>query len=380
MAALAVLAAGVSAVSCTGVDRYVALRGYAQGGTYTVKVNLRGVRERPQEISAQIDSILARIDASLSGYNKGSVLSRLNRGEAVRPDEIFLDMYDRAYALYEESGGVVDAAGGPLYDVWGFGFTEGEMPSDEAVAQALAASGMSRLRRDIRGALRPDGTLAASDLLISSGHHQQASAALNAAGVSQSAQATAHSPTDGLVSPPPVLNFNAIAQGYSCDLIAQYLHGLGIHDMLVDIGEIWCEGRNPDGKPWSIGIDRPTDGNNTPGADMQGIWHSDPDGPGQGVVTSGNYRKYYMRDGRKYSHTIDPRIGRPVSHNLLSATIVAPDATTADAVATWCMVIGLEESEALLRRLGLEGCLIWAATDGSCRVSTTAGFSLDDSR
>lgn len=390
--ALAVAVAGLFAVSCTGGDRYVAFRGYAQGGTYTVKVNLRGVRERPQEISERIDSILTRIDASLSGYNKGSVLSRLNRGDTVRPDELFLDMYERAYALYEESGGVVDAAGGPLYDVWGFGFTEGEMPSDEAVAQARAASGMSRLRRDIRGALRPDGTLAATDLLLSPGGCPQDCGGHGARDL-QPAAPSAHAPVcssagkplgrsvaAGTPAPAPVLNFNAIAQGYSCDLIAQYLHSLGIHDMLVDIGEIWCEGRNPDGKPWSIGIDRPTDGNNTPGADMQGIWRSKPDGPGQGVVTSGNYRKYYIRDGRKYSHTIDPRSGRPVSHNLLSATIVAPDATTADAVATWCMVVGLEESEALLRRLALDGCLIWSAPDGSCRVSTTAGFALDDAR
>lgn len=347
LAVAAMICAAV--VSCGSRQRgYVAFRGYAQGGTYTVKARMDGVKPRPQEIAARIDTILARIDGSLSGYNKGSLLSRFNRGETIVPDEIFIEIYGRAYDLYEESDGVVDVACGPLFDIWGFGFTEQSMPSGEAVAQARAASGMSRLRRDIRAALRPDGSLSARDLLSS--------------------------PGDG--APAPVLNFNAIAQGYSCDLIARYLHGLGIHDMLVDIGEIWCEGRNPDGKPWTIGIDRPIDGNNTPGADMQALWRSDTDGAGEGVVTSGNYRKYYVRDGRKYSHTIDPRSGCPVSHNLLSATVVAADATTADAVATWCMVVGLDEAGHVLRRLGLEGCLIYADGDGSLKCHQTAGFRM----
>lgn len=359
-----------AALSCTSRQGYVAFKGYAQGGTYTVKANLDGVREEPDAIAAEIDSILARIDASLSGYNKGSLLSRFNRGETIVPDEIFLDMYERAYALYEESEGVVDAAGGPLFDIWGFGFKEGAMPSDETVAQTRAVSGMSHLRRDIRACLRPDGSLHPRDILLPASEATHANHANNTSHTTAfSRSATAPQPTL------PVLNYNAIAQGYSCDLVARYLHSLGIHDMLVDIGEIWCEGHNPNGKPWSIGIDRPEDGNNTPGANMQqDIWHSTPTAGGQGVVTSGNYRKFYIRDGHKYSHTIDPRTGYPVSHNLLSATIVAPDATTADAVATWCMVIGLDESEALLRRLGLDGYLIYADADGTFRHYSTAGF------
>lgn len=402
-----------AALSCTPRQGYVAFKGYAQGGTYTVKANLDGVRVEPDAIAAEIDSILARIDASLSGYNKGSMLSRFNRGETIVPDEIFLDMYERAYALYEESEGVVDAAGGPLFDIWGFGFKEGSMPSDETVAQTRAVSGMSHLRRDIRACLRPDGSLCPRDILLTSpapnanvasqtnhaspaalpNHTHDAAlsssaSALRPAAHSRpaSAEPTAESPhrtdnaaPDAPAPTLPTLNYNAIAQGYSCDLVARYLHSLGIHDMLVDIGEIWCEGHNPNGKPWSIGIDRPEDGNNTPGANMQqDIWHSTPAAGGQGVVTSGNYRKFYIRDGHKYSHTIDPRTGYPVSHNLLSATIVAPDATTADAVATWCMVIGLEESEALLRRLGLEGYLIYAAEDGTFKHYSTAGFLSED--
>ena len=256
---------------------------------------------------------------------------------------MFLDIYEISYGFYEQSGGAFDVSCGPLFDVWGFGFTGESAPSEEKISQAAARCGMFRLRRDIRSALAPDGSLCASDLLLSPGE-------------------------------PPVLNFNAIAQGYSCDTVASYLRSIGVHDMLVDIGEIYCEGLNPSRAPWSIGIDTPTDGNNTPGADMQGIWRSSGS-YGQGVVTSGNYRKFYVWQGKKAAHTIDPRTSRPVTHNLLSATVVAPDATTADAVATWCMVVGAERSVELVAAMGLEACLICGA-DSSMTVTSTPGFNI----
>ena len=174
----------------------------------------------------------------------------------------------------------------------------------------------------------------------------------------------------------PKLNYNAIAQGYSCDVVARYLYSLGVKDMMVDIGEIFCDGKNPSGMPWTLGIDRPVDGNNDPGAQMQGIFKV-PDGP-HGVVTSGNYRKFYVRDGRKYAHSIDPRTGYPVEHNLLSATIVAPDATSADAYATYCMVIGLEQAiEFISSREDLEGCLVYDE-GGVFRTWCSEGLVLSD--
>jgi len=175
---------------------------------------------------------------------------------------------------------------------------------------------------------------------------------------------------------PPQLNYNAIAQGYSCDLVAEYLYSIGVKDMMVNIGEIFCDGFNPSGQPWTVGIDRPVDGNNEPGAQIQGIFRA-PAGP-HGIVTSGNYRKFYVRDGKKYAHTIDPRTGYPVSHGLLSATIVAPDAITADAYATYCMVVGLEEAKAFLASRGdMEGCLIYD-DDGEFRTWCSEGFVLED--
>ena len=314
--------------SCTPKDRYISITGYAQGGTYTVKLNLNGnggaVDSTPEEIRDSIDSILRNIDNSLSGYNKNSLLSRFNAGEAITPDSIFADIYAHAIRIFNETEGVVDVAAGPLFDLWGFGFKSGDFPSDEKVREVKAASGMAHMLAHNKGQL----------------------------------------------------NYNAIAQGYSCDLVAEYLYSIGVKDMMVDIGEIFCDGKNPSGQPWSLGIDKPIDGNNELGAQIQGIFRA-PEGP-HGIVTSGNYRKYYIKDGRKYSHSIDPRSGYPVTHNLLSATIVAEDALTADAYATYCMVVGLEESIKLLdTRTDLEGCLIHDE-DGTFRTWCSEGFILEE--
>lgn len=293
---------------CTGGSHYVQFGGYAQGGVWSVKANVKGVKARPAEIQKGIEAILEEIDTTLSGYNKRSQLSRYNAGEPVQLSPMFLEVQQAADKFKEETGGALNCAAGPLYDIWGFGFKTDSLPSDELVRQTLADCGKK-------------------------------------------------------------LNFNAIAQGYSCDKVAAYLYSLGIKDMLVDIGEIFCDGLNPSGKPWRVGIDKPEDGNNSPGAKMEGIWESN--GGPQGVVTSGNYRKFYIKDGVKYSHTIDPRTGYPVQHKLLSATVIAPTAMAADAYATYCMVIGTEKAqEFILSRPDLEACLI------SEEIWTSPGFKL----
>ncbi|MCD8313197.1 MAG: FAD:protein FMN transferase [Bacteroidales bacterium] len=327
--------------SCSRQNNYITVTGFAQGSEYMVKLNLDGVDKgyarRPSLIKAGIDSVLTAIDNSLSGYNKGSLLSRFNAGETVTPDEIFIDMYNISRDYYDLSGGAFDVAAGPLFDIWGFGFKGEELPSDEEVAAILEGCGMDRLRADMREAIAEDGTILPKDLLLP----QYAAGQL------------------------PVLNYNAIAQGYSCDLVADWLYGIGVDDMLIMIGggEIYCNGENPSGKPWIIGVDKPVDGNDEPGAMLEGTISAD--GRTCGIVTSGNYRKFYIKDGRKYAHTIDPRTGYPASHSLLSATIIADDATTADALATYCMVIGLEASQDFITsRDDLEGYLIYdAGTD-----------------
>ncbi len=294
-----ILLAACLATGCQS-HRYVVFSGYAQGGIYSVKADLAGVRTPAKEIQAHIDALLDSIDFSLSGYNKNSLLTRYNRGEEIVPDRFFREVRALSERYRAETGGAFDVASAPLFDIWGFGFTSDSLPDPARVDAALLACKEEK-----------------------------------------------------------VLNFNAIAQGYSCDVVAAYLRGLGVENMLVDIGEIYCAGVNAAGRGWTIGVDNPVDDNVTPGQDMRGIWQSD--GGACGLVTSGNYRKFYIRDGRKYAHTIDPRTGYPVTHDLLSATVVAPTAAEADALATACMVLGPEGAKALIEgRPDLEGYLIMA--------------------
>lgn len=342
---LSVMAASIIVSSCSRQDKYVAVTGFAQGGTYSVKLNLNGADGRvpisPKEIKDDIDSILLDIDNSLSGYNKGSLLSRFNAGETIVLNDMFVEIYRMARRFYDETGKAVDVASAPLFDIWGFGFTSDSLPSAARIGECLEACGLDRMKQEI-----PDtGILSSSDMLLS-----DAGGAL------------------------PKLNYNAIAQGYSCDVIARYLYSIGVKDMLVDIGgEIYCDGCNPSGKPWAIGIDRPVDGSQVSGADIQAVLEV-PRGA-RGIVTSGNYRKFYIKDGRKYAHTVDPRSGYPVGHSLLSATIMTQgDVTAADAYATYCMVIGVDEAIRFIEsRTDIEGYLVYADGD-SMRTWTSEGF------
>ena len=372
------LSAVIMIQSCQQRDRYVVFSGYAQGGTWAVKANMKGVKVRDAEVKAHLDSILVMIDRSLSGYNRNSLLSAFNAGKTIRPDSLFVDIYERAVAVYDVTGGCVDVAAAPLYDIWGFGFKSGEMPSPELVARTLSQCGMPRLRREMGDVIASDGSLAPASLLLESSksyldssHLQSGPSNCSRQSVSSQSAWQSDSPVSEIL---PQLNYNAIAQGYSCDVVAEYLYSIGVKDMMVDIGEIYCDGLNPSGNRWTIGIDSPVDGNNTPGENLQAIFRV-PEGP-HGVVTSGNYRKFYVKDGKKYAHTVDPRTGYPVAHSLLSATILAPDATLADAYATYCMVLGLEESQDfILSQPEVEGCLIYD-NSGNFQIWTSPGFQL----
>lgn len=329
---------------------YVDFTGYAQGGVWQAKANLQGVSASRRELQHGLDSLLGAIDASLSGYNQGSVLSRHNRGElsvgAERGyDTLFGQMLALSEAVWKLTEGKVDASAARLFDAWGFGFKHDSLPSVEKTDSLRSLGGSFSL-------LRPDGSVQR-------------------------------------------FNFNALAQGFSSDVLAAYLASKGVRDMLVNVGgEMVCAGVNASGKPWKLGIDAPIDGNDAPGRNLSGVF-SVKNVPA-GVVTSGNYRKFYVKDGVKYAHTIDPSTGRPVTHSLLSATIVvAPDcplvapgapfaafpATLADGLATYCMVVGKEQAAAFIQaHPGIEGCLISGdgkAEEDGLQVWTSEGFSLE---
>lgn len=340
--------------SCDKGNRYIAIQGYAQGGTYTVKLNLNGrdgfVKMKPEAIKEAIDSILNDIDTTLSDYNKGSMLSRFSKGETIRPNELFCRTYIDSYRYYEETLGALDCAAAPIFELWSKDYSSEQLPSDQYVQNLRRSTGMKRLVRDIEKVIAPDGTLDPLMMLNDS---------------------TKKAEADPVV---PQMNYNAFAQGLSCDLVASFLRGIGVKDMLVDIGEITCDGVNPNGKPWTVGVDRPVDGNNAPGKDLDGIWQSS--GGPCGIVTSGNYRKFFIKDGKKYAHIVDPRTGYPVNRNLLSATIVSPSGEYSDAISTYCMVIGLEAAkEFISSSASLEGYLIYD-DNGKMEEWASAGFHL----
>ena len=295
---------------------YVRIEGFAQGSTYHV-ICSPSSRADAKKIRDIVDGRLFEIDNTLSGYNKGSLLSRINAGEDPCLNSLFVECFERSKEIWEESEGLFDPSAAPLFDLWGFGFSGRGSTDDGAIDSVLEFVGMNLVSVEHR----EDGAhLARSDPRIR-------------------------------------LNFNAIAQGYSCDVIARLLDSLGCGNYLVDIGrEIICKGVNASGKPWKIGLDKPFDGNMEEGRELQAVIEvSDC-----GIVTSGNYRKFYVEDGQKFAHTINPVTGRPVTHSLLSATVVAKDATTADAYATWLMVAGPGKArEIVAAHDGIEALLVY---------------------
>lgn len=263
----------------------------------------------------------------MSGYNKESTLTKINNNESVKADSLFLDILAVSAKYYQETGGCFDVTSAPLFDIWGFGFSERENVDSHKIDSLLMITGMDMIVVDNGRVIKQD--------------------------------------------PRVRLNFNAIAQGYACDYVAGKLMDLGYCHFLLEMGgEIFCKGLSPRGSNWRIAIDAPIDGNMSSGENIYDVIETSD----CGVVTSGNYRKFYIENGVKYSHTIDPRTGYPVKHNLLSATVIAENATIADIYATYLMVIGLEEAIAFLEsREDLEGYLIYMEDD-VMKTYFTSGF------
>ncbi len=267
-------------------------------------------------------------DRSLSSYDSVSVISKINRNEDLTVDEKFRTVYEVAVEVNKKSEGAFDLTVMPLVNAWGFGPGRQTEIDQQLIDSILNYVGMEKIK--IEG--------------------------------------------DQLVKDDPGISIdvNAIAQGYSVDLLALFLESKGIENYMVEVGgEVKTRGKNPDSRIWRIGIDRPEYGNVLPGLQMQAIIQLNE----KALATSGNYRKFYEEDGVKYSHSIDPKTGYPVKHEILSATIIAESCIVADAYATACMVAGLEEAKKMLNREeNLEGYLIYGDAEGQFQVWTTEGF------
>ena len=251
----------------------------------------------PKDLKSEIEEELKRFDASLSPFNPNSIITKINLNEDILTDTLFQNVFRRSMEISEQTDGAFDITIAPLANAWGFGFKKGEWPD------SLMIDSLVKLT-DYRNVKLVEGKVIKKDPRI-------------------------------------MISCSAIAKGYASDVIADFLSRKGIKNYMVEIGgEIAVKGVNPHSETWSIGINKPTEGQLLNQELQMVIKISDV-----GLATSGNYRNFYYRDGKKYAHTIDPRTGYPVLHNLLSATVIAKDCMTADALATAFMVMGLEKAE-----------------------------------
>lgn len=314
-------------VACVRQPQKTVLQGMAQGSYYAITYyDLEG-----RNFQDEIDSLFRAVDLSVNLWVDSSVICKVNRNEDVELDQIFIDNFNIAQQAAELSAGYFDPTIAPLVEAWGF-----SAKTDVAVTSAMVDSLKALV--DYRNVRIEDGKLKKAD-------------------------------------PAVKLDFNAIAQGYTSDMIGVFLESKGVTSYIVDVGgEIMARGHKPDGKPWVVGIEKPSADWDSERVIQQRIELSD-----KGVVTSGSYRKYVERDGKRYSHCIDPMTGYPVDHQLLSATVIAETSVWADALASICMVMGMERSLELINSLdGVEAYYIFVNDRGELETFATDGFKLMD--
>jgi thiamine biosynthesis lipoprotein len=299
------------------------LTGRTMGTTYTVKV-VTGYFGSVDGLQEKIDRRLDEINRSISPYLKDSEISRFNRfqqvGKEFQISADFLRVMKTAARLYEISGGAWDGTVGPLVDVGGFGRGEspGRVPPAETIAALLGDVGFDKID------IRDSGALVKRRASVS-------------------------------------LDLSSVGQGYGVDQLVETMRAAGFTDYLVEIGgEIYAAGARPDGRPWRVGISRPTAGAR-PDDLYKVVFLRD-----QAFSTSGDYRQFFVQDGIRYSHHIDPITGYPVRNGVVSVSILAGNCTFADGLGTAVLVLGVEKGLALLDRLeGVEGFLVAEAADGS---------------
>lgn len=309
----------------------VQILGEAQGTYYAITYFYTS----DESFKDEIDSLLTDFDLSVSTYEPSSVISKVNNNDtSVRLDEIFIDIFNKAVEVGDKTNGAFDMTIGPLVNAWGFGFSE-RIAMDSVIVDSLLQL------VDYKAV-----TIAGNKI---------------------------HKEVPGMQ-----IDFNAIAQGYSVDYIASFLESKGIKTYLIDIGgEVYAKGLKPGGEPWKVGIEKPARDKNSP-RELNAIIGL----TNAALATSGSYRKYYLVDGIKYSHTINPATGYPVTHSLLSVTVKAADCCSADAYATAFMVMGLEKTKRFLSQhsksnsigRGMDVFLIYTDSLGELQTYLTEGM------
>ena len=319
------LFAALLLAGCRQPEAPIQLQGEAQGTYYSISY----YDSQRRDLQPQIDSLLSAFDQTASLWVDSSLLQRINANITDTVDPLFADMFDKSQQISRYTDGAFDVRIGRLVQVWGFSFKQREEPDSATIAGLLAA--------------------AHADVEIIDGHISK-------------------------TNPATEIDFNAIAQGYSVDMLAAMFDSLGIANYLIDVGgEVIARGCKPDGKPWRVGIERPAVDSISQPVIQTAIALRNAS-----VVTSGSYRKYYEKDGMRYSHTIDPSTGRPVEHTLLSVSVVEQSAWLADAMATAYMVMGLDHARAFIDAHpdgpGTDAVLFIYDDGGTLKEYATKGF------
>ena len=280
-----------------------------------------------EQIKQGIDSILKAIDNCFSLWNENSTTVRINKGENVVVDKMFREVFTQSQEISTLTEGAFDITIGELVKLHGFANKERRTLSDEEIRSLLQFVDYNKVSIDANGHL------------------------------------VKQSNTE--------LDFNAIVQGYSTDVISDYLISKGINNFIVNVGgEVYAQGTKPNNQSWTVAIEEPASDSLSDVTYKYVIELKN-----QSVVTSGSYRKYYEKNGVKYSHIIDPRTGKPVTHTLLSVSVLANKSYMADGLATAFMVMGLDKAKAFLdKHKQYEAYFIYSDEQGKYQTYATEGF------
>lgn len=282
-----------------------------------------------EELKEGIEEELKKVDNSLSTFNKQSTITRINKNESMKTDALFTEVFLLAKEISRATYHAFDITVAPLVNTWGFGFERSDAVSPAQIDSLRQFVGIDKVE-------------------LVNGEVKKA-------------------------DPRLMLDASAIAKGYGVDRVAKFLESKGIKNYLVEIGgELRASGVNPENNVWKIGINQPIEDSLATRQSLQATLSL----TGKGMATSGNYRNFYYKDGKKYAHTIDPRTGYPIQHNVLSATVIAPTCAMADAYATSFMVLGLDSALTICAaHPELDAYFIYVNEQGESQTRYTKGLA-----
>ena len=302
-------------------------KGFIFGTVYNI--TYQSDKNLEKEIIRELD----KVDASLSPFNEKSIISKINRNEEAVVDNYFYDVFNLAMQISEDTNGAFDITVAPIVNAWGFGFKSGSSPTSQYIDSLKQFIGYKKVR------INKDKHVVKQDERI-------------------------------------MLDCSAIAKGYGSDVVARLFNAKGIKNYMIEIGgEIVASGLSDKRLPWKIGITKPSEDSLGTSNELQTILNITD----CAMATSGNYRNFYYKNGKRYAHTIDPRTGYPIQHNILSATVIAKSCAQADAYATSFMVLGLEEAKKILEKHPqLLAYLIYTNKDNEYEVWHSPALKIDE--